>query len=221
MAMFKTAAFIFVFLALVSCQKSSRPQSLEQNQEALQKNSAVKITERIPATVVPKEAGTWDADIYFVNFGPQDQAKVESAVSLMKKVISSPEFKEAVLGHTYKGEKTYVDNKGLSNEEIYRIIIDGAEEMGVTTKNNRLDVELELYRDSTTTIGYTYPDSTRIWMNLKYFQKYTPLKVAGNLMHEWMHKLGFGHELKYNKDRDYSVPYAIGYLLEKMAKQYQ
>lgn len=218
--MFRTFSFFFVFLALVSCQKSARKND-EQNQEVAAKKSSAQMVKRNPATEVPKEAMTWDADIYYVNFASQDQAKVESAVGLMKKVIQSPEFKEAVINHTYKGEKTYNDNKGLTNEQIYQIIIDGAEVMGVTKKNNRLDVELELYRDTSTTIGYTYPDTTRIWMNLKYFQKYTAIKVAGNLMHEWMHKLGFEHELKYNKDRDYSVPYAIGYLLEKLAKQNQ
>ena len=91
--------------------------------------------------------------------------------------------------------------------------------MGNTTKNNTMDVELELYQQKTKTIGYTYPNTVRIWMNKKYFSRYTPVKVADNLMHEWMHKLGFTHEVIWSKDRDHSVPYAVGYIVEELAAE--
>ena len=91
--------------------------------------------------------------------------------------------------------------------------------MGNTSKNNTMDVELELYHQKTNTIGYTYPNTVRIWMNTKYFNKYTPVKVADNLMHEWMHKLGFTHATVWSKERDHSVPYAIGYLVEELAEK--
>lgn len=220
--MFKTFAQLFLFLALLSCHKDEAQPVSE-----LTDNSSfgVAASETQPAQLaasttsqVPKEALSWNAEIYYVNFSSKDQAKVEEAVALMKKVIASQEFKDAVINHHYKGEKTYVDNNGLSNEEIYQKILDGAEVIGMTSKNNTLDVELELYQQATTTIGYTYPDTIRIWMNTKYFHKYTAIKVAGNLMHEWMHKLGFGHAMKHSRDRDFSVPYAIGYLMDKLAK---
>ncbi len=164
-------------------------------------------------------AATFDAQIHMVNFPQEQEAKVLQVVDLIKKVVSSSEFKERVLSHTYDGKKGYVDNKGLSNEEIYQLIVDGSETL-VPGKNGRMDVELELFQQSSTTIGYTYPNTTRIWVNTKYFNKYTPVKVADNLFHEWLHKLGFDHDLKYSKSRDYSVPYAIGYLVEELAAKY-
>ncbi|HXH76276.1 MAG TPA: hypothetical protein VNJ08_14995 [Bacteriovoracaceae bacterium] len=174
----------------------------------------------VPVAPVPAQALTWDADIYFVNFSETQEAKVLRAVELMKKVIASKAFKDAIINHTYNGVKTFVDNNGYSNTQIYQKILDGAEKMGNTTKNNTLNVELELYYANTTTIGYTYPSSLRIWMNTKYFNNYTAANVTGNLTHEWLHKLGFGHSSSWTASRASSVPYAVGYLMEKLSKTY-
>lgn len=160
---------------------------------------------------------SWDAEIRFVNFETHQEEKVRKAIELIRKVVATPEFRDRILNHTYNGKKTFVNNHGLSNEEIYQKIVDGAEIMGNTSANHRMNVELELYHSKSKTIGYTYPDTTRIWMNTKYFNRYTPVKVADNLMHEWMHKLGFTHAMEYSVDRNYSVPYAIGYLMEELA----
>ncbi len=188
----RTLGFFFFALLLISCNKN-----------------------------LPVTNPSWDADISFVNFSDAQEKKVEAAISLIKKVITSEEFRSGILNHVYNGKKTFVDNGGLTNEEIYRKILEGAEIMGDKSKNNTLNVELELYTAPTTTIGYTYPNSSRIWMNTKYFDKYTPVKVSDNLMHEWMHKLGFTHDMTYSKARSHSVPYAVGYLMEKLAAKYQ
>lgn len=160
---------------------------------------------------------TWDAELYLVNFNSEQEQKVRKAVEIIKKVLATKEFRDRILNYEYNGQKGFVDNHGLSNEEIYLRILEGAEKIGNTTKNNAMDVELELYHQKTNTIGYTYPNTVRIWINKKYFSKYTPVKVADNLMHEWMHKLGFTHATKWSKDRDHSVPYAVGYIIEELA----
>lgn len=169
------------------------------------------------ADEVPAQALSWDADLYLTNFNREQEEKVRKAVEIIKKVISMKEFRDRVLNYSYKGANHFFENEGMSNAEVYQKLLDGAEKMGNTAKNNTLDVELELYYQSTNTIGYTYPNTVRIWMNTKYFNKYTPIKVADNLMHEWMHKLGFTHAVTWSKDRDHTVPYAIGYLIEELA----
>lgn len=199
-------------LSLVSCN-SLLISKKGQKQEArpFEKN-------RAPGSAnVPREALTWDANLYLVNFTPDQEEKVRNAVTIIKRVIASEEFKQRILNYSHNGKKGFVDNGGFSNEEIYQKILDGAEQMGSQTKNNTMDVELELYHQKTNTIGYTYPNVVRIWMNKKYFNKYTPLKVADNLMHEWMHKLGFTHATSWSSSRDHTVPYAIGYLVEELA----
>lgn len=166
---------------------------------------------------VPAQALSWDADLYLTNFNREQEEKVKKAVEIIKKVVAMKEFRDRVLNYAYKGENRFFDNDGMTNSEVYQKLLDGAEKIGNTAKNNTLDVELELYYQSTNTIGYTYPNTVRIWMNTKYFNKYTPIKVADNLMHEWMHKIGFTHAVTWSKDRDHTVPYAIGYLIEELA----
>ena len=165
------------------------------------------------------EAPLWDAQIKMVNFPKEEEMKIKQAVELIRQVIASDEFRARVLAHTFEGKQTYVDNLGLSNEEIYKKIIDGSETLA-PEKNGKMDVELELYHQSTNTIGYTYPNTIRIWINRKYFNRYTPVQVADNLFHEWLHKLGFDHSTRHSRSRNHSVPYAIGYLVEELAAKH-
>lgn len=166
---------------------------------------------------IPAQALTWDADLYLTNFNSEQEEKIKKAVEIIKKVIATNEFRERVLTYSYLGKNQFFASQGLTNEEVYQKLLDGAEIVGNSAKNNTLDVKIELYHQSTNTIGYTYPNTERIWMNTKYYNKYTPIKVADNLMHEWMHKLGFTHTVAWSKDRDHTIPYAIGYLIEELA----
>lgn len=181
---------------------------------------SIVLSKGLMASPIPPEAFTWDTNIKMKNFTKEQQEKVHKAVDLIKKVIATEKFRERVLNYTHLGKKSFVANHGFTNEEIYQKILDAAETIGNKSKNNTMDVELELYFQATKTIGYTYPNTTKIWMNTKYFDKYTPEKVADNLMHEWMHKLGFTHDVVWNEDRDHSVPYAIGYIVEELAADF-
>jgi len=173
-----------------------------------------------PGEGVPNEAFLFDANIKFVNFERSDEEKVHKAIEIIKKVISGQEFKSKVLNFTYNGKKTFVDNNGLTNEQIYQKLIDGREDL-LPTVDHQMDLELELYYSWRSTVGYTYPDGIRIYMNTKFFDYYTPTEVAGNVFHEWTHKLGFDHDSSYSLSRDSSVPYGIGYLIEELGKKYE
>jgi hypothetical protein len=168
---------------------------------------------------VPNEALTFTTHLSFDNFSSAQEAKVNQAAELVRKVIASREFKDAIINFTYNGVRSFVDNGGNTNEEVYQRILDGAETLQPIL-NNAMDVELQLYTDSSTVIGYTFADSPRIWMNTKYFDTYTPVQISDNLTHEWLHKLGFTHADTWSDSRDHSVPYAIGYLVESLAGKY-
>lgn len=169
--------------------------------------------------VIPNEATTFETNVDLVNFESARREKMEEAIEIIKLVIATEEFKNRILNHTYNGARTFVDNRGYTNAQIYKIMLDGAEKLQ-PTKNNAMDVEVELYTASTNVVGYTYPSSKRIWVNTKYFDQYTPAGVAHNLMHEWMHKLGFDHSSSWNSARDYSVPYAIGDIMGEVGKNF-
>lgn len=165
------------------------------------------------------QASLFEANVQMVNFPKEQEKKIIKAIQLIKKVVTSDEFKERIISHAINGKKTFMDNNGFTNEEIYQKIIEGAEVLK-PDKNKSMDVVLELYNQANNTIGYTYPHTSRIWINSKFFNAYSPVQVADNLFHEWMHKLGFDHEIKYSKNRNYSVPYAIGYLVEELASKH-
>jgi hypothetical protein len=173
-----------------------------------------------PVGDVPNEALTFDAKAELHNFDPEDEVKLYKAIEIIKKVVASTEFRDRVLNYTYQGKKQFVDNEGKSNAEIYQILLEGREELKPEL-DNEMDLELELYYSWRSTVGYTTPGEMRIYMNTKFFDPYTPTEVAGNVFHEWLHKLGFGHASSYSVSRDSSVPYAIGYIIEELGKKYE
>jgi hypothetical protein len=148
------------------------------------------------------------------------KAKYLKAVELVKKVVALSAFKDRILNYdsTCTVNKFYQTTK--SNAQIYGHILNGNEVLQPLI-DNEMDVEVEFYYAATNTIGYTYPSSKRIWVNTKYFDTYTPRSVAANLMHEWMHKLGYGHDSAATTCRPYSVPYAVGYMVRDLGKQFE
>jgi hypothetical protein len=178
------------------------------------------VAEPTPDDVVPNEAFLFDSRVEFVNFDRSAEDKVHRALEIIKRVVASSEFKSRVLNYTYQGKKQFVDNRGYTNGQIYQILLNGREEL-LPELDHEMDLELELYYSSRSTVGYTYPNTLRIWMNTRFFNSYTPAQVAGNIFHEWLHKLGFDHASSYSVARDSSVPYAIGYLIEELGKQYE
>jgi hypothetical protein len=168
---------------------------------------------------LPNEAFTFDANVTFYNVTSIQEAKFRRALGIIKDVVATEEFRTKVLNHTYGGKKTYVDNGGFTNAQIYQKILDGAETLQKVV-DNEMDMEVELYYASTSTVGYTYANSKRIWVNRKFFDQYTAASVASNLFHEWLHKLGFSHASTWSTSRDYSVPYAIGRIIGEIGKDF-
>ena len=166
-----------------------------------------------------QEANSFETNISLVEFNPSQEAKVLKAIEIIKKVVRSNEFKEKVLQFTYKGKNQFVDNNGLTNVEIYQKLLEGSEELSPAI-DYEMDLELELYYSRRSTVGYTYPDELKVWINTKFFNTYTSAQVAGNVFHEWTHKLGFEHAYRYSTKRDASVPYALGYLVQELGKKY-
>lgn len=171
------------------------------------------------STVASGKAGLFNANISFVDFNVPQEEKVLKAIEIIKKVVRSSEFRDKVIQFTYKGQRRFINNNGLSNDEIYQILLEGSEELSPGI-DYEMDLELELFYSRRSTVGYTYPDELKVWMNTKYFNAYTAAEVAGNIFHEWTHKLGFEHAYRYSKMRESSVPYALGYLVEELGKNY-
>jgi hypothetical protein len=234
--MIRNFCFVFLTLALISCNKSGTECSntveaetsgdassctvSEAPVEAPSEGSDSPLTPAPLPSALPNEAYTFETNINFINTTVTQEEKFNKALEVIKNVIATEEFRTRVINHTYSGIKTFVDNGGFTNSQIYQMILEGAETLR-PLKNNTMDMGVETYYASTTTIGYTYPNSTQIWVNTKYFNTNTVAQVASNLMHEWLHKLGFKHATYYSTSRDYSVPYAIGRMIGSIGREFQ
>ena len=168
---------------------------------------------------LPALALSFSTNVELLNFTSTQEEKYNKAVDLVKLVVGTEEFRTRVLNYTYNGSKQYANNKSLTNAQIYQSILDAAETLQ-PAKNNRMDLEVELYYQNNTVVGYTNGSTTQIWVNTKYFDQYKENSVAGNLFHEWLHKLGYGHDSAATTARPHSVPYAIGYIMSDIAQDF-
>lgn len=135
---------------------------------------------------------------------------------LEKEVLNSEEFKKRILNHQHNGKFTFVENEGLSNQEVYEFIMQGRENLGYG-EDFKMDLYLRLYYKDDTAIGHTYPNSRIIWIKSKFFDKLPTYKIAANIVHEWLHQLGFSHWRRY--ERPFSVPYGVGSIVKQMLKR--
>lgn len=208
--MTRTFSFLFLISFLVSCGKSGGGSATGGFTEISDADLA--------AENAPVQAQTFDINAQLSGFNRDQEDKILKAFELIKRVVATDEFKRKVLNKSYHGKKQYVDNGGMSNAQIYKKILEGAE-MLTPDQNNTMDLNLEAYRESANVIGYTMPGIKTVYVNTRYLDQsnFTANEVAMNVTHEWLHKLGFKHAAKKNASRPHSVPYAIGYIMRSLA----
>lgn len=215
--MLKPVTLALTLALFVSCGKKSSGGGTDTSEEIVNLDS-IEITPEAPA---PEAAITFKTSgvNYLGSMTSSQQRKFENALEVVRLVVTTEEFKNRVLNHKYNGIKQFANNNGLTNTQIYKKILEAAETFKLA-KNNTMDMGVELYTASTNVVGYTYPSSTQIWVNTKFFNIYTAAGVANNLVHEWLHKLGFGHDSSATTRRPYSVPYAIGYIVKDIGQDF-
>jgi hypothetical protein len=220
----KTVMFFALSVLAVSCRGSGDGSPAElatpTMTKAQGKDTMTSSEENPPTTPLPGLALSFGTNIeYMDGFTSASQDKYDQAVILVKKVVATEAFRKRVLGHTFNGTTSFANNNGLTNAQIYQTILDAAERLK-PIKNNTLDVGVKLYYENSTIVGYTSSSITYINVNSKFFDQFDANAVAGNLFHEWLHKLGYGHDSAATAIRPYSVPYAIGYIIRDLGKNF-
>lgn len=177
--------------------------------------------EGIQSKITAKTVDGLNIEVKLNNFLDSDKIKLYKAVEILREVMNSPELKSLILKHKFKGQTTFNQNNGMTNLEIYNHLMTGAENLKPEA-DKVMNFDLTLYRSKnpwSKVKGYTLPDTMRIWLNKKFYRRssWTSVDVAANMAHEWVHKMGFGHDYNYNADRPFSVPYAVGKLVGKVA----
>jgi hypothetical protein len=148
------------------------------------------------------------------NFDPKRLVKLDTATEMLARVLSSAEFAARVLAFNF------ADDSGRTNPEILQCILDGAESLD-PDKDGEVDLTLSLYWapfwKRYAVVGYTNGYTRKIWCNAYWFDRMSPAEIAGNLGHEWTHKLGFEHDFSRTARRPRSVPYMVGDLIAELA----
>jgi hypothetical protein len=153
-----------------------------------------------------------------VGFDNESMVKMNKAFEVLEKVVNSEEFKNRVINFkNTQNERSFASNNGLSNEQIFDSFMEGRETLQPNTPGE-MNFFLKLYHKRySKVIGWTDGSINVININWKFFKNFKPNEVAGNLAHEWTHKLGFDHQSAAEHD---SAPYAIGYIVREMGERY-
>lgn len=152
---------------------------------------------------------------------PEDEIRVNRAVELVTDIVNDENFRREILNMSYKiGNKTYkgYTQTSLTPKRILDTIIEARENF-VGGQDGVMDLNMDMYYEQSTTIGYTSRTDRFFHMNRYHHQNYTPFKTAGNIFHEWLHKINHGHSQNNNEQRPHSVPYKLGYLIATKAAE--
>ena len=126
-----------------------------------------------------------------------------------RNTIATQKVEETINSQCFEAEwvKSYLDlnqTNGMSKAQALELI-----------RSSKTTIELEMYRSWKSTVGYTYSNTKRIWMNRKFHDAFSACEKAANIAHEITHKIGFGHDLKATMRRPLSVPYMTGAIMKK------
>ena len=163
--------------------------------------------------------------------------KLEASRSLFEEAINSIEFRQEVLNywHTvwtstgrlwwkkwYSREVLGFRECSLTNQQVYNSLMAGAETLS-PEKDQEADIRVEIEAGPRGVIGWTNPHTPIQWISSWFFNSSQTgtAEIAGNLSHEWCHKLGYDHAFNYYDGREDTVPYAIGTIIEKLAQKIQ
>jgi len=138
--------------------------------------------------------------------------KIEQVAVEMHQIVNSRIFQDKV--HTMKKWGETSKYKDASNQRIYKMIMDGAETLDPIV-DNEMDIFIDDYFSWRRVIGYTKKNIKTIFVNTRYFDKRGTKLIGSNIMHEYGHKLGFGHDFYATDRRPFSICYQLNNIYEE------
>ena len=140
-----------------------------------------------------------------------DQVRFAKYVEICRKVevvVNSMEFKDRVVAMKFTTTKR-------TGHEVIAFMDVGSETL-TPDPNFMWDWGVGFYyKKGTRVIGWTNGKIPTVWINKAKFDYMSDPEIAANIVHEYLHKLGFDHASA--KDHK-SVPYAVGYLVRELMK---
>lgn len=183
--------------------------------------------------LIQAEHNDFKVTVQVTGYNDDELEMLESATTLMARAIGDPMFKEYCLNYSYEitkykwtwsGKKTWKETykgfygtEGLSQFQVYEKIIKGQELLSGDGEDNEADIYLGIDRsDKPGVLGYSYSSSIWQYIYSRVFREYGVNTVAGNLCHEWCHKMDFHHYSSSTPStrKKHTTPYAVGYYVK-------
>jgi len=207
-------------LILLSLTFSAFAMHVESDKKLLYKPMFAKNSIELASKVETKYIEVVEEHIIFPNGRAHD--RLDQAIEMVRTIVNSDEFKEMVIGYTNEyGQRSYTRNEGLTNEEIYSTLMEGREVLDQDTPGE-MNLYIKKYRPWwpwSKVIGYTKIGSSKyMYVNWRKYKYFDAVEMAGNIVHEWIHLMGFRHDSASDHD---SVPYAVGYIIGQLADKFQ
>lgn len=176
-----------------------------------------------------KDHSDFKVNLLAEGFNNVELEKLELARTHMENALKSKKFFDFMMNFSYEEttctgrfwnrkcttsiNQMFRYNNGKSRKEIYNHLLLGSEKLN-SDEDYEADVFLKIdRRRNKNVLGYTYPNTSWQWVYATFFSNSTYKEIAGNMAHEWCHKMGFDHEFRYSNLRQYTVPYAVGYFV--------
>ncbi len=160
------------------------------------------------------------------NMNTTQVQKMNQVITVLNQILNTAEFKDKVLNFSYNGKTEFVQNNGMTNQQVYDFIMGGAEEYPKQTQANDLaDMRLTIYyppwwKPFSSAVAFTNTDDPYLHVYAKYYGNATIPQLCNTFIHEWLHKMGFDHDFNSTAQRPYSVPYGVGGIINDLAVKY-
>lgn len=162
-----------------------------------------------------------------LNFKEKEQILIKEAAYKMVLALGDESFKIFCLNYTYTTKHCYYQNGSKicylkyfhrfyntdkKNSQVYEHLMTGQES---NPKLSEVDQEADIFlkidrNNGGNVIGYTYPSSKWQYIYKWVLDKRDSTYIAGNLAHEWCHKMGYSHKKNKGPHRKHTVTYAVG-----------
>ena len=161
---------------------------------------------------------------------PSEVARLTKLISEAHAVVNHPEFEKRVRNAKIKNGKSfsYSDESG---NQVFEKILEGSELGG--PKDNVWQLFYEFSpkprkcfgvgrwkKCSSWILGWTDPSIKKVFINSLPWPDRDDSGIVGTIVHEQLHKLGYGHPFNDTPTRYLSAPYAVGTIAAEIHKKY-
>lgn len=155
---------------------------------------------------------------------PDRTTRMKQALAIWQQVMRDTSFQRELRTTNFAFDVAGDQNRFLSSAEIADKIYQGREFYHDSidfTANLHWIIEMKKkpFLSRHPAIGYGEAGDVEIFTYSWYFDRASLAEIAGHIAHEWSHKIGFQHLYVRHKNRDKTVPYTFGNLVQKYAER--